>query len=246
MLLILSTVLSSSFVLMPAWAGPPFLTDDPEPVGLGHGELYLASQYSNAKDGVSMTLPHVEFNYGILPETQFHLIVPMAYSGPREGPKQYGPGDMELGVKYRFLKETENIPEAGIFPLAELPTGDSTRGLGERRVRIFLPLWLQKDFGKWTTYGGGGYWHNPGPDNKDYWFFGWEVQREISKGLTLGGELYHSTRSAVDDGGHTGFNIGMIVYLNDNHNILLSAGRDLHGDNLFQSYAAYLYTFGKK
>jgi hypothetical protein len=38
---------------------------------------------------------------------------------------------MELGVKYRFLHEDQNgcIPQVGIFPLVELPTGDSSRGL---------------------------------------------------------------------------------------------------------------------
>ena len=33
-----------------AWAGPPFVTDDPEPVELHHWEVYLASQYVKAQD----------------------------------------------------------------------------------------------------------------------------------------------------------------------------------------------------
>ena len=61
----------------------------------------------------------------------------------------------------------------GIFPLVEIPTGDARRGLGAGYTQAFLPVWVQKDFGKWTTYGGGGYWINPGPGNRNYWFFGW-------------------------------------------------------------------------
>jgi predicted CXXCH cytochrome family protein len=50
-----------------------------------------------------------------------------------------------------------------------------------------------KDFGKWTTYGGGGYGFNPGPGNRDYWLVGWQLQRQITNKLTLGAELFHQT-----------------------------------------------------
>src|SRR5882724_10068903 len=46
--------------------GPPFATDDPEPVEYRHWEIYLASQYQHATDGAAGTLPHVEVNYGAL------------------------------------------------------------------------------------------------------------------------------------------------------------------------------------
>lgn len=243
----MSIVLSLTLGLASAWAGPPFLTDDPEPVEYKHSEFYVASQSANDRDGVSMTAPLFEFNYGILPNTQFHLILPLVYSHPRDGSKEYGLDDMELGVKYRFIQEADWHPQVGTFPIVELPTGDSSRGLGEPRIRVFIPLWLQKSWGPWTTYGGGGYWHNPGTDNKNYWFFGWEVQREISKMLTLGAEVFHSTKKMNDGTDRTGFNIGAIVNLTEEHHILFSAGRDFHGngDNLFSMYVAYQWTFGK-
>jgi hypothetical protein len=34
-------------------AGPPFATDDPEPVACGHWEFYVASQRSKTADGRS-------------------------------------------------------------------------------------------------------------------------------------------------------------------------------------------------
>ena len=227
-----------------AWAGPPFVTDDPEPVEYRHGEFYLASQYAHHRDGLSMTAPHFECNLGLLPETQLHAIVPFAYEDPTAGSPQYGLGDTELGVKYRFIQEADWRPQVGVFPLLELPTGDSKRGLGESRTRIFLPFWLQKSWGPWTTYGGGGYWLHPGPGNENYWFLGWLLQREIFKGLTVGAEVFHETRSEVGGTGHTGFNIGTIVDLSEDHHFLFSAGRDFHGDNLLSYYVAYLWTFG--
>src|ERR1700722_16935603 len=60
----------------PVSAGPPFLTDDPQPVDLGHWEFYLASQWSLANHSGTGTAPHVEVNYGALPELQLHAIVP--------------------------------------------------------------------------------------------------------------------------------------------------------------------------
>jgi hypothetical protein len=227
-----------------AWAGPPFMTDDPEPVELRHWEVYIASEFSHSAGDTFFTAPHVEVNYGVLPETQLHMIVPMAYSSSRDTGVRYGFSDMELGVKYRFLHESEFIPQAGAFPLIELPTGDSGEGLGEGHVRVFVPVWLQKSWGPWTTYGGGGFWYNPGKANRDYWFGGWLLERDLSKSLTLGAEIFGGTSPAVDQGGSYSFNVGAIINLSEEHHILLSAGRDIHGPNTAIAYAAIQWTLG--
>jgi hypothetical protein len=228
----------------PAWAGPPFVTDDPEPVEYRHWEVYAASQYQNDSDGVQFTAPHVEVNYGVVPNMQLHLIVPLLYANPRGEASNYGPGDVEIGVKYRFAEETRLLPQAGIFPLVELPSGDSERNLGSGEVQAFLPLWLQKSFGNFTTYGGGGYWINPGAGNKNYWLLGWEAQYDLSEALTLGGEIFHYTASSVGGGDRTGFNAGGIINIDDHNHILFSAGTDFHGPALFSMYAAYQLAFG--
>jgi hypothetical protein len=229
-----------------AWAGPPFFTDDPEPAAYKHGEFYFASQYINSDDAKSATLPHLEFNYGVLPDIHLHLIVPFQYVKPEGEDSQYGYGDTELGIKYRFISETESRPMVGTFPIILLPTGDQDKGLGSGETQIYLPLWVQKSWGPWTTYGGGGYWINPGEGNKNWWFFGWLVQREITKQLTVGAEVFHRTVS--HDGGEesNGFQVGAIINLTDEHHILLSAGRDFNGPNLLTTYVAYQFTFGPK
>jgi hypothetical protein len=225
------------------FAGPPFKTDDPEPVEYQHGEVYIASQYQDNRGGTSLTAPHIEVNYGLLPEMQVHLIAPFVSVQPEGERSHYGYGDTEIGVKYRFVKESDLIPSVAVFPLLEIPTGNQSKGLGSGEVQAFLPVWLQKSFGAWTTYGGGGYWINPGEGNKNYWFFGWELQREISKMLSLGGEIFHQTPSEDHGDSSTGFNLGGILNLTENHHILFSAGRDFSGPNLFSSYVAYQFTF---
>ena len=59
-----------------ALAGPPFMTDDPEPVDYQHHEFYISTQQTKTADGRAGTLPHVEFNYGVVPDVMLHIIVP--------------------------------------------------------------------------------------------------------------------------------------------------------------------------
>src|ERR1700690_3224212 len=88
-----------------ARAGPPYVTDDPEPVEFRHWEFYLATQHSVTRDAASGTAPHVEVNYGAWPGLQLHVIVPLAYARPSGGSTSYGVGDIDLGAKLRFIAE---------------------------------------------------------------------------------------------------------------------------------------------
>jgi hypothetical protein len=68
-------LLCMALAATPAWAGPPYLTDDPEPVELGHWEFHLASQWTATRHAAQGTSPHVEVNYGALPQLQLPMIV---------------------------------------------------------------------------------------------------------------------------------------------------------------------------
>jgi len=244
---LLSIILAVSPVACLAIVGPPYTTDDPEPVEFGHYEAYVASQYFHLASGVSGTGPHFEFNFGAAQNLQLHLITPMAYNNPSDGsPSNYGFGDTELGVKYRFVQESAHRPMVGVFPLVEIPTGSANRGLGNGQAQFFLPVWVQKTFGAWSSYGGGGYWHNPGTGNRDYWFFGLQAQNQVTKQLSLGAELYHSTVSTVGGSDKTGFNLGAVYDIDEGHHILLSAGRSFAGESQTTGYVAFQWTFGPK
>ena len=77
-------------------AGPPFQTDDPEPVEFHHYEAYVFTIVDHAKKSTFAQLPAAEFNWGAVPNLQVHLIIPGAYLSP-DG--FYGIGDMEIGIK---------------------------------------------------------------------------------------------------------------------------------------------------
>jgi hypothetical protein len=232
------------FAQTTAIAGPPYITDDPEPVAYRHWELYLASQTFHDRDGWTGTAPHVEVNYGVIPNVQLHLIVPLAYAVPVGGGSAYGLGDTEVGIKYRFVQEGEWRPQIGTFPFLEIPTGKSRVDLGNGSAQLFLPLWLQKSFGPWTTYGGGGFWIDLGRAERHWWYFGWLVQRRVVDQLALGAEVFYQTAREAADKGDARFNVGAVLDITEIHHVLLSAGRGFSGPNLFQGYAAYLVTLG--
>src|SRR5581483_9847491 len=124
-----------------SYGGPPYFTDDPEPVEFGHWEFYVATMESKFGHDFSGTGPHFEVNYGVVPDVQLHLIAPLAFDRAPDGNFKYGMGDTELGIKYRFIHENGWVPQVGIFPLLELPTGDHRDGLGNGHTVGFVPVW---------------------------------------------------------------------------------------------------------
>ena len=230
-------------------AGPPFQTDDPEPVDFKHFEAYLFSTRDSTAVGASYQGPAFEMNWGAVPNVQLHLVVPAATFVPTPGPSAFGIGDTEFGVKYRFIHESKYFPEVGVFPFLEEPTGSARAGLGNGRAWYRLPLWAQKKAGPWTTYGGGGEVLNSAPGLRNYSFAGWLVQRDFGKKLTLGTEAYHhgaegaaalSTRAStlIDAGGY-------YYFRNPGFQLLFMAGHSIAGQPEAVAYLGLYWTWGK-
>ena len=233
-----------------AIAGPPFRTDDPEPVDYQHWEFYTFSTGTRVNGDTSGVTPAFEFNYGLIPNGQLHFGASTAFNSPAGGTTQFGYGDTEVGFKYRFIDEEKDgmRPQVAVFPLVQLPTGDENKGLGAGHVRAFLPVWVQKNFGEWTTYGGGGYWINQDGNlgDRNYWFAGWLLQRKVTEKLTLGGEVFHQTADTVGGVDSTGFNLGGIYDFDEHNHFLFSAGRGIqHASetNLYSWYVAWQLTY---
>ncbi|HUK13171.1 MAG TPA: transporter, partial [Thermoanaerobaculaceae bacterium] len=225
-------------------AGPPFLTDDPEPVDYHHWEAYLFSTYDRAAGGTNVQGPAVEFNFGAAPELQLHLVVPWAWSRADGAATRSGWGDIELGVKLRLLDESESSPQVGIFPMAELPTGDASRGLGNGHVWFRLPIWLQKSWGPWTTYGGAGWVVNRAPGERDHAFAGWLLQRELGEKLALGGEVFTEGADAVGGRGSTIANLGGYLDFTKEFSLLFSVGHSVAGEGHTIAYLGLYWTWG--
>jgi hypothetical protein len=165
-----------------AQAGPPFQTDDPTPVDLHHYEFYVFSQFDGTPVEADPTGPAFEFNWGAVPNVQLHAILPFGaaipsnnptYSPSGTGPSAFGLTDMELGVKYNFIKQTPHRPAIGSFTMFEFPTGSYTKGLGVGKVWYKLPLWAEKELGSWSLVGGMGYTVVPQTGYRNYLYGGY-------------------------------------------------------------------------
>ena len=177
-----------------------------------------------------------------------HAAFPIAFDKPNGNGMVLGYGDTEFGFKYRFLAEDEHgwRPQAAIYPAVDFPTGNAAHTLGTGRTHAFLPLWLQKSIGDWTSFAGVGYWLNPGPGNRDFWYLGWAVQRQIAKNLSIGGEIFHQTPNAIVGKDQTGFDVGLTYDLSEHYHLMFLAGQGLQNRstmNVFSYYAALQFTF---
>ena len=170
------------------------------------------------------------------------MIAPLAFNRPAGGATAYGPGDVELGAKYRFIGETDLRPQVGTFPLVEVPSGDSDTNLGNGQARFFLPLFMQKRSGPWTTYGGAGYWLNPGAGRRDWIYAGWLLQRDLSRRWTLGAEVFHRTPDLIGGESGTGFTGGGQFNFTEHSHLLFSVGRDFSGPDRLTGYLAWQWT----
>ncbi|HJR13532.1 MAG TPA: hypothetical protein VJ833_06495 [Rhodanobacteraceae bacterium] len=76
----------------PCRAGPPFFTDDPEPVQFRHNEFYIFGTLDHADGASAIAAAAIEYNRGIAPNAQFHIVLPMAWNVPARGALATGVG----------------------------------------------------------------------------------------------------------------------------------------------------------
>ena len=204
----------------PALAGPPYLTDDPVPTETGHWEIY-AFTAGEGRGSVFDGDAGVDLNYGPVKDVQLTSTLPLSFTHDRNSGWRVGTGDVELGVKYRFLDDEKNGFAAAVFPRVILPT--STLANGEK-TRLLLPLWLQKDFGTTSVFGGGGYTVNPGAGNRDFWQGAIAVTHDFDKKFSAGVELTREGPETAAGTPQTRAGLGAIVGLSEHYNLLFSGG----------------------
>lgn len=208
-------------VPLPASAGPPFLTDDPEPTEVGHWEIYAPLFEADGSGNEFAGALETEINYGAAPDLQLTLGLPGAYTHDTQG-WHWGAGDLEASVKYRFYHNEAAGMQIAAFPGVTLPT--ASHGMGAGRVTALLPVWAQKDMGRWSVFGGGGYAVNPGSGNRDYWTGGVAVTRQVRKSVLVGAEADRQGADTVGGRASTRLGVGGIVDLKGPLRLLASGG----------------------
>ncbi|HEY1578770.1 MAG TPA: transporter [Terracidiphilus sp.] len=235
-----------------AQAGPPYQVDDPDPVPYRHFEAYIFSLSDSARGvGTAWVGPgSYEMNYGAAPRLQLHFVLPFVNVFAPDGTVTHGFGDTELGAKLKLSNETKVLPETGIFPFVELPSGDASKGLGIGTTWYRIPLWLKKSFGddKWSVYAGGGETIVPQDGYRSFPFAGVLFQHKFTNKLVLGLEFFgHGyegdpgtapDRSLLADfGGYYAFT--------DHFQLLFAGGHSIVWTPETYTYLAAYWTWGK-
>lgn len=229
------------WIILPAIAGAPFVTDDPDVVSWGTTEINVFSNLN--KSNIEDDEPYwnflaAELDLGLFPNFQVFIMVPYSWTDTTVHANK-GLGDIELGFTYQLFKETPYLPAIGISPLISVPTGDADKELGNGRIATEIPIWFQKTWGPWTSYFGGGWVINTEPGDLNYPLAGWLVQREINDALILGVEIYTQGAGTEAGSAWTALNVGGTYNFTERLGLLFSAGHSILGQSVVLGYFGF-------
>ncbi len=233
-------LLAALAVPFAASAGPPYVTDDPQPTDTGHWEIYnfvTATQTPGDLGGEA----GFDLNYGAAKNLQLTAVIPAAF----ENDNRFGSGAVELAAKYKFISQSAGswLPDVAFFPRVFLPTGAK---FDPERPGLFLPIWAEKDFGPWSVFGGGGWQLNPGAGERNFWQSGLVVSRSFGDRFSLGVEAFHQTAQDFASRDFTGVNVGATYKLSRHWTLMASGGpgvQNARTADQFDFYAALLATY---
>ncbi|PYI93510.1 MAG: hypothetical protein DMF03_00835 [Verrucomicrobia bacterium] len=94
-------------------AGPPFVTDDPEPPPPGGWEVNVPFTFERTPGKTEMDAPLFDFNYG-LPDVQLKLEFPIEVAHDDAKGMAAGAGDLLLGVKWLSLIMSRRTFKSGL------------------------------------------------------------------------------------------------------------------------------------
>ena len=223
--------------MAPADAGPPYVTDDPVPTDRRHWEIYEFATGA-AADGVHGGEAGVDLNYGAAEDLQLTLVVPAAYE--RDVRTRVGMGTLEVAAKYRFLHagEAATSVDVAFFPRIFLPT--AADGLGPRRTQLLLPVWVGRDLGPWSVFGGGGYEFNPGDGARNFWTAGVALTRAVNSKVVVGAELFGRTPDSDGARSWVAANLGVTLAVARHWSLLASLGPGLQHARSEGQYGFYV------
>ncbi|KUR74686.1 hypothetical protein [Novosphingobium sp. FSW06-99] len=210
----------AALIPLPAYAGPPFVTDDPEPTDPGHWEIYNYAG-GTLQPGNNATQFGWDINYGPVKDVQLTTTLPLA----TQTGQPFGLGDAEFAIKVKVLHHDDGvIPlDISVFPRVIVPTAH-----GSTQTQVLLPVWAEHDWDGWSVFGGGGYTLNPGAGNRDYWQQGVVVTHMVRAGFMLGLEYYGQSRDSLTERAVTGVNLGTQIHLAGPFSLLGAFGQGLN------------------
>lgn len=241
-------IIALIFFITPLYAGPPFLTNDPDVTPYKETDFYFYSQSFKNADGSLIEAPSLEMDWGFAQNWELAVFVPydIWFAPTDDQSNSSGLGDTYLQVEYRFVQESTYLPAIAIQPQISIPTGNASRNLGYGTPTYQIPIWMEKSFGSWVIDTGGGYNFNSSSNSNNNGFAGFLVQKNFNTKLTLGAEIFYqgATGPSEGSGAYTLLNVGATYNFTPRFSFLCSVGNSIAGEENFITYVGFLWDTG--
>jgi outer membrane receptor protein involved in Fe transport len=220
-------------IVSPAIAGPPLAIDDPGILDAWHWELITATTVTSTDSGDYYQAPLIDVSLGVIQDyVQIAAAYPYVHADPDDGGSEWDFGNLEVGLKWRFVNTDRlQVAFAPIYAFG-LTRGDAEKGIGEDSDVAFLPLNGEYQINDaWRVNVEVGY--ASVDDGGDEWSYGAAVALGLNERLELMVELVGATDTDFDDDlldGRIGFDL---AFTEDLH-LLFSAAtglRERSGDD---------------
>ncbi len=146
-------------------------------------EIELGGHHERWRRDESQTTAQLVFTCSLHKRVNGMLEIPYLRLRQKES-KTAGFGDLNIGIKYRFLEERGLAPAIAVKALGTLPVGDESSGLGAGEVGYSLTAVASKTWGKPETHLNLGF----GKDFSSYGFSLWYPQNRFTFIAELTGE----------------------------------------------------------
>ncbi len=217
-------LLTSTF----AWAIHIQGVEDAGTVAAREIEIELGGHYERWQKDENQTTMQLVLTCGLHRNVNGILEIP--YLRVRQGKsKNAGLGDLNIGIKYRFMEESKLAPAIALKSLGTLPVGDESRDLGSGEVGYNLTAVISKNWGKPETHLNLGF----GKESSSWGFSLWYLENKF----TLIAELTGECSSWLEDWpGGSGLLFGTVYELT--RDVLMDLGINwrLRGETAKQTF----------
>jgi len=218
-----------------AQGGPPYYTNDPGTPGNKNWEInvgYIPTFFSNQSFS---HVPDLDINFGIGDRIQLTYESAWVRAQPPGIKTEYGQGQSNPGVKWRFYDGGEGHLSVSMFPQAFLnnPNDAVKRGIAPPSQSFLMPLEFSKKVGPVDVdYELGYQLVHKGPDG---WLMGLVIGRDFTRKLELDTEFY-ALGTFHPSSNQPIFDVGGRYKLHSPVILLFMAGRGLRPSSNSQPY----------
>lgn len=216
-----------------AFAGPPFITDDPGTAERGSFEFRLGASYEWADGDDGLAAPELELAYGVTERLELAIGTSFAHAFRTGSSNQSGFSDLSFGAKYRLLDQANGAPfSITTAPSISAPTGSESKGFSDGEWAGRLPIIVGFEAENWSIAAEAGWsklFDGSGREGEVI-DTGFLVQRQLTERFNLGAEI-NGTHERADGAGSAWIaTVGAIYDVSDSIALMGNVGAGLDDD----------------